>query len=216
MYTAKALTTAGLPCTHETIFTGRSTDTAVLGPGRAESSWFAVPFMERLAADTLVVHQVRHPLECIRSYVDRGFFTSPSYERPFWRHVVKRAVGAPPSGQHRIVKMVQSVEPEVFALSSAAERGALFWIRWNRRVEENCRRLGLDYRRVRVERLDSAAVVDLVNSANVTVADGATSRVRDVPRHTNGQPKWSSIAWPDLGRLGPAVRALAEAYGYGP
>lgn len=213
-YTASALTAAGLPCTHERVFTGRDGDvTGVIG-GHAESSWFAVPWMSRLQPDTLVMHQVRDPLKCIASYVGMGFFDHRPRERPLWKHYVKRAVGTPPSSQLRIIRMVERFQPDVFEPDTPARRGAMFWLCWNEWVEQQCRDLGLTYRRIRLEDIDCAVITGLINEVRGTARADADRRIATIPTDTNTRGRRSSLSWSDLGENGDAVARLARRYGY--
>lgn len=75
---SRLLTVAGIPCGHESVF---HPDTEAVisdigGPDwrgfRADSSWQAVPFLERF--DYPVVLLVRHPLDVVNSLVELGFF----------------------------------------------------------------------------------------------------------------------------------------------
>lgn len=67
-YMARVLTEAGLPCGHEALY---GADTA-RRPGwqnrRAESSWYAAPWIGSLGPSTLIVHLMRHPVDWLGSW----------------------------------------------------------------------------------------------------------------------------------------------------
>ena len=88
-YTAKLLTAAGVPCTHEEEFSlGALTINPVIGQGgitwlgkqqwpdhpRGESSWLAAPLLDKLPEDVIIFHQLRNPLHVIRSLMRTRFF----------------------------------------------------------------------------------------------------------------------------------------------
>jgi len=77
-YAAELLTSAGIPCGHEDVYTPWG---IFPQPGLdADSSWLAVPHLE--AFQGRVVHLVRHPVEVVRSFISIGFFR----EHLTWPH----------------------------------------------------------------------------------------------------------------------------------
>lgn len=69
-YTARVLTEGGIPCGHEQIYhTNRVTRSWRL---KGDASWLAVPHLSEYHG--LVLHQVRHPISVIRSFVGIGFY----------------------------------------------------------------------------------------------------------------------------------------------
>jgi hypothetical protein len=213
-YLAEVLTAAGLPCTHERVFTGREQDHRQLAARTAEASWYAVPWLSDVSDTTLVLHVVRHPLRCVGSWVGLRFFDRGQTERPLWKHVIKRALNLPASGQYRSIQVVRTHRPSVFAAATAAERGAAYWLQWNRWVEDECATHRDRYRRIRLEDVTSAAVVEFVREAGVDPAPNAAGAVREISRQTNTRGSRVDLQWSDLGVHEKAVRALAERYGY--
>jgi hypothetical protein len=154
-YIAKLLTDLGCPCSHEEYFPTQLPKLIYL-PGfnrlmytpfyrvvklrwpnqhLGEAAWQAAGFLDLLPADTVVLHQVRHPLDFIRSRQKKGvvygrlrsMFTSVEYYPT----------------KHDFVKL--SLEKQVDYL-------ARFWIEWNQLVEK---KVGFHpYLRYRVEELD--------------------------------------------------------------
>src|SRR4051794_29418744 len=116
-YVAKLLTETGIPCGHELVY----------GPGSVkpwpdsrpgESSWLAAPHLHRLDRETVVLHQVRHPLAVVRSHLLFHFFTGHAAE-----------------GLRDYVEYVGRWTPEVLEPTDELGRTLRFWERWNLLVE---------------------------------------------------------------------------------
>ncbi|MFV8781259.1 hypothetical protein ACNKU7_02445 [Microbulbifer sp. SA54] len=147
-YTAKILSQVGCHCTHEQFFTGSrpsalqtlmarsglrqlNWESAVIG----EAAWEAAPWLPHLPDDTLVFHQLRHPLAFIRSRQKKG-----------WVHGRFRS---------RHLPNIPRMSKTSFAALPLAEQAAWlarFWIDWNAMVE--LRAGGKRYQRYRIEELD--------------------------------------------------------------
>jgi len=95
-YISQVLTSAGVPCTHEQVFTTRGWDFALEcirlrkehpeWGWLAESSWLAVPFLDRPElVDMRVVHLVRHPKAVMDSNLKLRYFSGSLYETNFMR-----------------------------------------------------------------------------------------------------------------------------------
>ena len=120
-YTSRLLTAAGVPCTHEEVFSLEVAETVSADgwraacrrwrkpgdwadpdsdspapPAKGESSWLAAPLLDQLPKDILVFHQLRNPLHVIRSLMRRRFFhpnrgTGSDYAK-YARRQMKREV----------------------------------------------------------------------------------------------------------------------------
>jgi hypothetical protein len=205
-YAAALLSRLGLPCGHERLFAPgslRGPDGAWDAPPRwpgsvpAESSWLAAPFLERLPAGTLVVHQLRHPLAVMRSNLRIGFFARPSGYLDFARaHLPGLERGTP--------------------LAQAAR----YWVGWNALVERAAAARGLAYLRLRLEEVDERTLRELLAWAGRSVpAEEVRAALSEVPRDTNTRGRRSEDAVVRLERLpaGPLREALlvaARRYGY--
>lgn len=117
---AAALTTAGLPCTHERHWTRRRHGD---GPWTAEASWPAAPYTPMPGA--YIVHLVRHPLAVIRSRLSGGLFANPTPLRKLAAWTYEQA-------------------PEIWQGRTELERAALHWVAWNRLVAGAAVRLRLE------------------------------------------------------------------------
>lgn len=98
-YMSKVLTSVGVKCTHERVFTLEGWQYALehLKARRrnphwgwqADSSWLAAPFLQKPELHCLtVVHLVRHPKKVIESNLRLHFFTHPHYG-PYFRWMAK-------------------------------------------------------------------------------------------------------------------------------
>ena len=92
-YIAKVLTSAGVKCTHERVFTPEGLSPALerialrrenLWWGwQGESSWLAAPFVEGLRDSLIIVHLVRNPKDVIDSLLRMAFYTHLVYKSYF-------------------------------------------------------------------------------------------------------------------------------------
>jgi hypothetical protein len=90
-YVAQLLTSAGICCSHEGIFTVDNWETVkaklelrLANPGwnwKAESSWLVAPLLPNLTHYPLtIVHIVRHPKHVMDSYLRMMIYTHPHHE----------------------------------------------------------------------------------------------------------------------------------------
>src|SRR5262245_57962235 len=100
-YMAKLMTALGYPCGHERIFNiwrilgldvrpeiggdFRDPMTAFfqLDAKKGDASFLAIPYMDQLPEGTVVFHQVRNPLEVIRSLMGMRFFSDSYIPSPY-------------------------------------------------------------------------------------------------------------------------------------
>jgi hypothetical protein len=211
-YAARLWSELGVPCGHERIFNIFSLRPGDLGPALddpryvGDASFLAVPFLDGLPADTVVLHQVRHPVEVIRSHMGIRFFREPPRESPYLAENHSDFLGVI---EHRC--------PEVFRERDERSRCALYWIHWNRLAERAGRIPGLDYVRYRLEELDAGLMEDLVKRVGVDVPrERIEAALAAVPRDANHRPRDESI---QISQIRPpalldAVQRLARRYGY--
>ena len=213
---AQLLSAAGVPCSHERVFTGRLGDSVDPASLIADSSWLAAPFLDKLPAGSLVLHQTRDPLAVVTSHVARGFFDGRRYERPLWKHVLKKILSSRPSGQYRLIALVREVLPNVFAERNPVQRAARFWIEWNSLVESNARSLGLEYLTYRVEDMESSLLTSLVrriSGKSLAPMEGHRA-LASVPTNVNTGPQRTLLSLAELGLLRDEFAATANSYGY--
>lgn len=129
-YAARLLSSAGMPCGHETVFSFDGYD-LLRAPGlKADSSWLAAPFLDdEDLAGIQVVHLVRHPQHVIESLVRMRFFSGEveAYQ-PY-------------------LDFARKYLPSLDDLDCPIEKASFFYIYWNRLIEA----VKPDAIRVRVE-----------------------------------------------------------------
>jgi len=120
-FAAQWLTSAGVPCGHEQFFTITGYDGALQRMRRypefvAESSWMAVPWLDRpQLAEAAVIHQVRHPKKVAESCMRHPPGTTPPY-----------------------LEYLEAHCPEVARYDDDLNKAVARWVYWNRRIEDAC------------------------------------------------------------------------------
>jgi hypothetical protein len=200
-YTATLLTALDLRCGHEKVFRlPEIVRGEVDWPDDlpAESSWLAAPFLSSLPQDTLVLHQVRHPLAVIRSLRRVRLFDGAG---PF-RDFVAAHLGEP------------------LASAPALEACLMYWDGWNALVEERAAQAGLSYRRYQLEELTPGFLSELLAELGQHRSPGEIAERQQLvrrDRNTRGDKSHDGdLTWDHLPAC--AARAAAEAragaYGY--
>jgi len=211
-YAARVWSELGIPCGHETVFNIFSLRPGDPGPALdhpkcvGDASFLAVPFLEALPAGTVVLHQLRHPLEVIRSHMGLHFFSDPAPESP---HLAENHLD--------FLRVIEHGCPEVFGERDECSRCALYWVHWNRLAERAERIPGLDYVRYRLEDLDAGLLERLVKRVGVEVRrERIEAALAAVPRDENHRPRDESIGMSQIrrGALRDALREQARRYGY--
>jgi len=210
-YTARLLSQLGCLCTHEQFFTGSkpSLVTGLLArsglrqlewkpPTIGEAAWEAAPWLPQLADSTLVFHQVRDPLEFIRSRQKKG-----------WVHGRLRSRHLP-----HFPKM-NKAEFAALPLKQQATWLARFWIDWNALVESQSQ--GKEYLRYRIEDFDLSLVLRILDSVEFTYCEHQVKETFDsLPRNVNtrGQKREDITldVLPD--NLREELTQVADRYGY--
>lgn len=233
-YLSEVLARVGLVCRHEAVFGPKQRGFEGFGAAHGDSSWLAVPFLAQLPPDSIVLHQVRHPLDVVRSLLGIGFLEDVSAWREGlygaraslrWRArtLLSGPLGLPPSdiGPRPLAafrRFVIEHEPEVFAERSPAERALRLWVSWN--IATTTTSAGsvssAGYRRYRVEDLDAGLLVELLADIGLPVSLPQAALALDTASREKNSRQRADIAWADL-PAGPARRAaeaLATDYGY--
>jgi hypothetical protein len=152
---------------------------------QGDASWLAVPFLP--LEDTIVLHQVRHPLEVVRSLCGFGFLSDERAGMPFPR-------------------VVRLHTPEVYAPDTQAERGAIMWRIWNAKAEAHG---AITYR---LEDLDVALLLRLCRLIELDVSEEqAAKALEGVPKTVNQRRRDESVEWE---KIRPIAGEAAAHYGY--
>lgn len=188
---SEVLTKAGVPCSHEEAFTPERHGTGEWADWTAEASWCAAPFTP--IENVYVVHLVRHPLDVLRSRIDKGTFDirwNDKRGKPYlgpWADWACRWC------------------PGMDLTGPALDAAAIHWVQWNRLVVAN--------ERLRLEDVD----IPTINRLARIVDPQAPGIVKPVPlpaTNTTPDDKRSPIPrWADVVHV-PGFMAMAESYGY--
>ncbi len=151
LFMSNLLTSAGFPCTHEAIFTPDGLEWAnkvmageepivnskisrgdCLSDAKAkeeivaESSFMAAPFVQQINAD--IIHVVRNPMKVVGSMIGDVF---KNFSNPHPTHFEE----IPDHITYE--KFIYDHLPELSEEMSQIDRGCLFYLLWNRMIEES-------------------------------------------------------------------------------
>ena len=188
-YTATLFNALDVPCGHEDVF-GRPQ-----GIGRrpidwksyqGDASWLAVPLLP--LDEVVVLHQVRHPLDVVRSLVGTGVLREDR--------------------NGRFPRFLRKCFPEVLAVESEIERAAWRWRILNERIEPHA---AITYR---LEDLDTDLMLRLCSLLEVDRPQCEIAEALEQTSTTvNHRPREKSVQWE---MIAPIVEDLAARYGYAP
>jgi len=235
-YTGQLLSDAGCTCTHEGVFGPHTKGFSGWGTAQGDSSWLAVPFLDELPPETVVIHQVREPRAAVDALVRFQMFSTARsgmrqdgvalarYLRGGGTSAVLKALNPRrrlARGLRRrsdFVDFLREHCPEAFLEPNEIARATRHWVAWNERIERTAKAAGLRYRRVRIEALDAEtlfSVVDLLGgNADRQVIRAALDTVTKEANRQPGGPS-SAITRHNLGdALASAFEAAADRYGY--
>lgn len=215
-YAAKLWSQIGYRCGHEAVFNIFKVSDRAASVGEfpkfhdvdGDSSFLAAPLLGQLPEDTVIFHQVRDPLEVIRSHLGIGFFADP---------IVPSVYLA--DNHTDFVDYVGRHCPEVLAERGEAGRCMRYWVCWNKLIENTAQRAGFTYVRYRLEDVDTAVVRSLVGRLNDDIDDATVeSALASVTKRTNSRARDESVSWPDLpeGDAKDLLLETAHHYGYIP
>ena len=192
-YMSKALTALGHPCGHETVF-GPLASAAEFGALQGDSSWLALPYLDDLPSNAVIFHQVRDPLEVVRSLVGIRMLTAPS---PYLDFIAEHA-------------------PEVVDQPDEISRCMAYWVVWNRRIARHAdgTRPYVGYRLEDLEPAVFSQFAGLLGS--VQPPEVVERRLEAVPNNYNARRRDESVTMATLpdGELKDELVDLAEEVGY--
>ncbi len=164
-----------------------------------ESSWLAAPYLPYVPPGTIVFHQIRDPLEVVRSKLRIRFF-----ER---ERVVRTLAFA--------LQHCPDINP-----GSPFEKSIKYWIYWNLITEQAERQKHLNYFRYRIEDLDRnllANILDIVGfKASWAKIDSALAQhPKDFNTHGDKSGD-DSVTWKNLqdNALYSELRDAVNKYNY--
>ena len=192
-YMSKALSALGHPCGHEAVF-GPLMRTAQFGALQGDSSWLALPYLDDLPSNAVIFHQVRNPLQVVRSLVGIRMLSSPS---PYLDFIAEHA-------------------PEVIDQPDEIARCMAYWVVWNRRIARHADGTR-PYVRYRVEDLEPAVFsqfAGLLGSAQPV--ETVAHRLQAIPNNYNARRRDESVTMATLpdGTLKDEMLEVAAALGY--
>jgi hypothetical protein len=150
-----------------------------------DASWLAVPFLP--LDDTIVLHQVRHPLEFVRSVCGFGLLSDERADLPF-------------------PQVLRLHAPEVYVPDTEAERGATLWRIWNAKAEAHAT---ITYR---LEDLDLELLLRLGRLIEPDVSEEqAAQALESLPKTVNQRRRDESVEWETIQHI---AGDAAVHYGY--
>lgn len=201
-YTAMLLRAAGITCGHE----------GAIGPDQVlfampptwgeldgDSSWLATALLP--LGGVVVGHQVRHPLDVIRSLTGMRLFATPAVHR---EHIPYFSV-------------IQAATPSVMDEATEPDAAARYWVEWNRRARSHAS----VWWRVEDLKDPTAAAAAVTGLGHARGPGEMANAISIVPTDYNSRTfpfmeRDDSVTWGDVR---PALRAemqeLAAEYGYG-
>jgi hypothetical protein len=231
---ATLLSRLGLTVGHEVVFGPRSRGFNGFQGMQGDCSWLAAPFLAELPPDSVVIHQVRHPLAVTRSLVGIRFFDDRSraflaaddvYTRAKWQvrrglmargHVERSTKGPRPHHVYR--GFVAAEAPQLLDDPDPVVRCVRYWWWWNELVERSAQQAGLEYVRHHLEDVGPDQLAfELVRIGLPVTADHVALVVDGLTQDVNAQRR-AKLAWNNV-PLGPdrkRAEALAARYGYTP
>lgn len=174
VFMARLLTSIGIPCGHEGIFTNKGVEEAsriIAGLSRfrlshvsrfdikarrsikrwlsgevvAESSYMAAPYLSHpLLSDASIIHIVRHPLKVITSFV-----------KDFRYFKVRRP-------NNKYLTFIYSHLPDLAEFSHPLEAAAYYYVNWNKLIADKAKESGNRYYFTKIESVPSQEFFDFL------------------------------------------------------
>jgi len=195
-FAAQWLTSAGIRCGHESIFSFRGLDAARDKMARfrgfqADSSWLAAPYLDNaVLAGIPILHITRHPAKVIASWIRINPQSSP----PYWRYLVEHC-------------------PEVALINDQPTQFAARYVLWNEMIERKSE--GRDVLRWRIENGEVGLMLwleglELVDPTNIDM-----KRLYPDKSYNHKPGRLSEIRIEDVAEPWRArLLEMSERYGY--
>lgn len=195
-YASRWLSSAGLPCGHEAIWSYLGADGAREKSSRfrnyhADSSWLAAPYLDHvLLAGVPIVHITRHPAKVIASWIR----IHPQSTPPYWNYVLDHC-------------------PEIGEIPEGPTQGAARYVLWNEMIERKAE--GRDLFRWRIEDQEDGLLAWLADRGLLDPAKIERGQLYP-DRSYNHKP--GDVTEIDLDEVGEPWRTrlleMSERYGY--
>lgn len=181
MWTAQALTAAGLPCAHEAACSSWTDEYGDDGLWRTasggESSWQAAPFAREMQeAGVKVVHLVRHPAEVASSLIANRFLLPREDGLLPWHRFVAEHIG----------DRIWRLHPH--------DRALQFWTDWNKQIEQPDLRWLVPVDRFDVDDL-GRMLGQVVNLHRINAVPKTVNHRREVERFN--ETHFTRVIWDD-------------------
>jgi hypothetical protein len=189
-FAAKVFEAAGIPSSHEIYFNPNHRQWPSEWSG-VESSWLAAPFIQQLPDHVHVVHQVRHPLAVIRSFMGFEFFR--------------------PDLHSKYVTFAYRYAPAIQDWDEQIDKCMQYWISWNELVEKH------KVPRHRLEDLGPERLQTMAHAGGLSVTREQMQKATlKVGKTYNHRARDASVTAKRLLErpLGPKLQDLAKKYGY--
>lgn len=149
LFAANFLTSAGIPCTHEAIFTKKGIEhvsdvlngivlpiSSKVSRGDnlsdyemdilADASYMSAPFLHEF--QSAVIHMIRNPIKVVSSFMGLGYFSRP--QPTSFLHE---------PDQDKYEAFIYSHLPELTGDMPQLDRACLYWTAWNEMIESSGR-----------------------------------------------------------------------------
>lgn len=198
-YMAALFTAAGLPCGHEALYDSPTATAPSWRGVRAESSWYAVPWVSQLPTDVHVVRLVRHPLHWLSSWA-----------LTVW---IPQRLRAPPT---RYLARHTGTNWCKLAQRDPIDASMRLWVRWHSLLSERSPRVP---ELVRVEDVDQQWLAALLHRRIGITQQTATERADEAITATSTRVnarKHAAISWRNVASKPHArlFRERAAEFGY--
>ena len=214
---ADLLSALGCPCGHEKIFNiwrifgiGKLADpmNAFFDPEAhaGDASFLSVPYLEQLPEGTVVLHQVRNPLDVIRSHMGIQFFSEQITPTIYLAE-----------HHSEILSFLRTNCPIIFDAELDIARCVRYWYYWNKMAENASSIDGIVYFRYRIEEIDHASIAKIAEYISADVAISDFEHLRDAaPRVRNARQRDTSWNFANLPEANEKEKLfeLATKYGY--
>lgn len=200
-FISKFLTSAGVPCGHETIFSTGGLEQAKINRLYrtdlvGDSSWLAAPYLDSdLLKDAFVVHLVRHPRKQIASALK-----------------LRRTMAS--VNINRYLVFQRKIMPELAEYDNEIDELVFRYIAWNRTIERYCK--GRQFVTFNIER-EPFELLEILSSADVMSLPGVDTSTLFDDRAYNAKSS-TNVRWSldqvSNGGMVEELTNLALEYGY--